>query len=307
MYYIQYVNGGSISQAEKIKLAYEIKPITLDQAKKSYLGLVNEKTIPPITSRKGNNFINYFTFLERLETVGRNGISFFDFWENKSEYMKKKYIQNLLDYQNKKGYTNLAKNLYHIFSLYFGAIGIFKPVIAMNIYHKFKPTSILDFTMGWGGRLVGACALNIPKYTGIDLNKNLEKPYIEMVKTLKELGSKTNIKLIFKDALKVDYSKIDYDMVFTSPPYYNIELYRGTNKLTKEEWSKYFYKPLFYKTYKYLKKGGLYILNIPIDVYNTILVEMLGEANKIIPMHTPRPNKLKQKEYKEYIYIWIKK
>jgi 16S rRNA G966 N2-methylase RsmD len=98
----------------------------------------------------------------------------------------------------------------------------------MDIYNRFKPTSILDFTMGWGGRLVGACAMDIPSYIGIDLNKNLIKPYEEMVKTLKELGTKTEIKLIFKDALKVDYSKLNYDCVFTSPPYYNIELYTGT-------------------------------------------------------------------------------
>ena len=32
-----------------------------------------------------------------------------------------------------------------------------------------------DPCMGWGGRLVGACALDIPKYIGIDLNKSLEK------------------------------------------------------------------------------------------------------------------------------------
>ena len=31
--------------------------------------------------------------------------------------------------------------------------------------------------------------------------------------------------MIFKSALEVDYSKLDYDLVFTSPPYYFIQKY----------------------------------------------------------------------------------
>lgn len=297
-----------LSQSEKVKLAEQIKPISQEQAKNSYLDLADEKTIPPSTSTKGNTFIDYFTFLERLETTGNKGISFWEFWENKSEYMKKNYVKNILNYLSKKGNSNAVKNLYSVFKLYFGSVGIFKPVIAMNIYQRFKPTSVLDFTMGWGGRLVGATALDIPKYIGIDLNKNLEKPYREMETTLKELGTNTNIKLIFEDALKVDYSKLDYDMVFTSPPYYNKEIYRGTNKMTEEEWDEKFYRPIFTKTWKYLKNGGHYILNVPISVYDNVLVKLLGKADIIIPMNTKRgmSKKLKQTEYKEFIYVWIK-
>ena len=55
----------------------------------------------------------------------------------------------------------------------------------MNIYCRFNPKSILDMTMGWGGRLWGAYALNIQKYTDIDLNVSLKKPYEEMVDILK--------------------------------------------------------------------------------------------------------------------------
>ena len=304
--------GGAISKSEKIKLTKEIKSISEEEAKESYLDLADEKTIPPSTSTKGNKFVDYFTFNERLETTGNKGLSFWDFWENKSEYMKKTYVKNILNYYKKEGTnanSNPVKNLYKIFKLYFGSVGIFKPVIAMSIYHRFKPTSILDFTMGWGGRLVGAAALDIPKYIGIDLNKNLEKPYREMEKTLKELGTSTDIKLIFQDALKVDYSKLDYDMVFTSPPYYNKEIYSGTDKMTEEEWNEKFYRPIFAKTWKYLKNGGHYILNVPIAVYDNVLVDLLGKADIIIPMNTKRAmsNKLKQAEYKEYIYVWVKK
>jgi len=302
------MEGAGISQTEKLKIAETIRPISKEDAVESYTELDNLKTIPPTTSRKGNEFVDYFTFLERLETKGNKGISFWEFWKDKNVYMKKQYVKNLLSYLDKGGKKDLAKDLYKVFGVYFGAPMIFKPVIAMSVYAKFKPTSVLDFTMGWGGRLVGAAALDIPNYIGIDLNKNLEKPYREMEKTLKELGTNTNIKLIFKDALKVDYSKLNYDMVFTSPPYYNVELYRGTNKMTEEEWNEKFYIPIFTKTWKYLKSGGHYILNVPSSVYENVLVKLLGKADKLIPLGNKRSiaKKLKQTEYTEYMYVWNK-
>jgi len=203
---------------------------------------------------------------------------------------------------------------YHIFNLYQSSISIFKPVLAMEIYNKFKPHTILDPTMGWGGRLVGACALDVPKYIGIDLNKDLEKPYKEMSDKLKELGTKTEIQLMFKSALNVDYSKLKYDMVFTSPPYYNIELYKGTEKQSKEEWDENFYKPLFEKTYKYLENGGHYILNVPSEVYERVCIPLLGKADILFPLKKIERGTSSSKKgdkvninYKEYIYIWRKK
>jgi hypothetical protein len=49
-----------------------------------------------------------------------------------------------------------------------------------------------------------------------------------MVKLLKP-HTDTRVKLMFKSALDVDYSKLEYDMVLTSPPYYDIEVYRNAD------------------------------------------------------------------------------
>jgi len=230
-------------------------------------------------------------------------------YKDRKELSKKKYIKGILDYYDKTlkfKETKLTKEglWWRIFNLYFGSINVFKPLIAMNMYCRYRPKSVLDFTMGWGGRLVGACALNIPRYIGIDLNKQLEKPYKEMKDTL-EKHSTTDIKLYFEDALKVDYSKLDYDMVLTSPPYYNIELYNGTKKMSKEDWDNNFYKPIFERTFKYLKKGGHYCLNIPADVYERVAVEVLGKAHEFVPL--PKSKRTGEETYKEFIYVWVKK
>jgi len=293
--------GGS----DKDKIAKKIKNITEEEAIKDYehLKTIDLKKVTNET-RIGNKFIDYFTFRQRLDTVGIKGFSYFDFIRD-TEYHKKKYIKNLLDYQ--KGEDKQIA-LYRVFKLHAGSIGLFKPLTAMEVYNRFKPKSILDFSMGWGGRLVGACALNIQNYTGIDTNKSLKEPYKKMIRLLKHLGTETNINVIFKDALSVDYSKLNYDLVLTSPPYYNVEIYEGMKPRTEEEWDLEFYAPLIAETYKYLKRGGHYVLNIPKKVYDNVCIELLGQANLKIPLKKkshPKKNS-NDKDYSEYLYVWNK-
>ena len=123
------------------------------------------------------------------------------------------------------------------------------------------------------------------------------------MQTFLEKHSKTEIKLMFEDALAVDYSKLDYDLVLTSPPYYNIELYSGTKEQSEEAWDRDFYIPLFEKTFRHLKKGGHYCLNIPADVYDKVAKKVLGKPSFKISM--PK-NARKHLNKHEYIYIWSK-
>ena len=57
----------------------------------------NSHTIGP-RSRIGNNIVDYYTFVHRLETRGKYNANFFEFLENIEEFKKKKYIQNMLNY-----------------------------------------------------------------------------------------------------------------------------------------------------------------------------------------------------------------
>ena len=296
---------GGRQDGRKKHIAKKIKNIDEEEAIRDYENL-KKADLKKVTNetRIGNKFVDHFTFLERLETVSKKGMTYFEFIKD-TEYHKKKYIQNLLKYQ--KGEDKHVA-LYRVFKLHCGSIGLFKPLTAMELYSRFKPKSVLDFTMGWGGRLVGACALDVPNYIGIDSNKQLKEPYQRMVKLLNKLGTNTKIKLMFKDALKVDYSKLDYDCVLTSPPYYNVEVYEGMLPKKDEEWEQEFYIPLFSETYKHLKKGGHYILNIPKDLYEDVCIELFGKADIKIPLkkkgHPKNSNT--EKDYTEFIYVWRK-
>jgi hypothetical protein len=253
-------------------------------------------------SKIGNNVVNRFTQTERLETIGNKGINFYDLYYNRNK-LTAPYIKRILEYMGTDARHARVKEWYKIMNLYFSSIAIFKPLIAMEVYCKYRPTTILDFTMGWGGRLVGACALNIPKYIGIDNNTQLKLPYKKMKDLMKEVST-TTLQLYFTDAVKFDYSKITYDMVLTSPPYYNIEEYEGQVRKTKDDWDKEFYEPVFTKTFDNLKKGGYYCLNIPDELYNRVAVKLFGKPTELIGLR--KTKRTANEKYSEFVYVWKK-
>lgn len=288
---------------EKNKILKHLKNINIKDVEEEYQKLteISCKDINP-RSNIGNDVVDYFTFMERLNTISSSGYNFFDIWYNRKLIQDKKWGKKLVKYYNDSNITDEYFIMYRIYNLYFGSVSIFKPIVAKYVYCKFNPTKILDFTMGWGGRLVGACSLNVEKYIGIDLNHKLIKPYRDMTKFLNK-HSTTEIELYFEDASIFDYSKLDYNFVLTSPPYYNIELYTGTKKRELEEWNEKFYKPVFTNTYKYMK-SGYYCLNIPQTVYKDVALKVLGTPYKKIIM--PKAKRTQNEKYKEYIYIWKK-
>jgi hypothetical protein len=207
-----------------------------------------------------------------------------------------------------------------VYNLYYGGINIFRPLNAYRLYMMFPScTRILDPTMGWGGRLLAAFLVShVDTYIGIDCNLSLKKPYEEMCQFLYEKRPeyKDKIQLFFQDALTIDYSALSYNMVFTSPPFYNKEIYsHNTLYKTKEEWDTHFYVPLFTKTWQHLKKGGVYALNVPEILYKRIAIQCFGgEASekielakytRVLPKTTQKRTNVGQ-SYKEYIYIWKK-
>ena len=294
----------------KEQIANKIKNITIAGATLDFSNLknigLNAKNISA-RSRIGNNVVDYFTFKERLHTRGKYDINFFEFVENIEEFKKKKFICNMLYYYDKVKNKNKTKNEYivlkEVYNICISAINIFRPIFSMEIYEKYKSECVLDFCAGWGGRLVCACALNLKKYTGIDINTSLKVPYDNMQQFMKDVST-TEIQMIFNDALNVDYSTIDYDTAFTSTPYYFLEKYENNiDYATKKEMNEKFYKPLFEKTYMHLKPGGYYVLNINKEIYEYVCVPLFGPAHEAFSLKKSK----RQNDYTEYVYVWNKK
>lgn len=298
--------------AEKIDISKKIKDIPFSKVEDEFaelqkIGICDSACHMSARSRVGNSVVDYFTFTQRLETRGKYNINYFEFISNMDFFTKKKFIANMLLYyetvKNKKKKKNNCIVLKEVYNICISAINIIRPLVYMEIYGKYKPQCILDFCAGWGGALVAASALNVEKYIGIEINHSLTEPYHKLSEYLKT-KSTTVSEMYFQDALKMDYSKLKYDFVFTSPPYYFIQKYQNnTIYESKDEMDKTFYFPLFNETYKHLSPGGRYILNINKEVYENVCLKLFGPADDTYPYKKSK----RQNDYQEIVYVWNKK
>ena len=205
-----------------------------------------------------------------------------------------------------------AKLRYAAFQLYFGSVNQFKPAIARWVYCQLgAKRGILDFSAGWGGRCLAAMSLGIP-YIGIDANREMEPTYRKMIDTL---DPDAKVTLRFQPSETVDFGAYDYDLVFTSPPYFMLEEYEKMPAYgSKEAFLERFFRPVVANAWKHLRRGGHMALNMPHEMYMAVR-DMLPPVTK--RMTLVRSNRFAQnaalgrkpgtqKESHELIYVWRK-
>lgn len=294
---------------EKIAIAKHIKDISPAQLDSDMDKLIlvgpNAHRLSE-RSTVGNNVVDYFTFVPRLATKGKYNVNFYEFLANIDTFREKKFIQNMIAYyaevKNKNNTKHPHKVLKEVYNICISAINIMRPLNCMEIYTRFQAKRVLNFCAGWGGSAVAAAALNLPAFYGVEINGDLKTPYDNMVSYLRT-KSTTEFRIDIADAASYDYSAIDYDTVFSSPPYYAIEKYANNPVYeTKAEMDERFYKPVFANSYRGLTKNGHFIINICREVYDNILVPMLGEAHVVFPLKKSK----RQNNHIELVYVWVK-
>ena len=299
-----------ITDELKTEIANKIKDITvadLEEDMEKLIQIGKDAYTMSSRSRIGNNVVDYFTFRQRLETKGKYDISFFGFIQNIEEFKQKKFIQTMLTYYKDVKNKNNTKNEYivlkEVYNICISAINIMRPLNCMEIYTKYKAKRVLNFCAGWGGSTVAAAALNLDAYYGVEINSDLKQPYDNMIQFLKTRCA-TKFENIIADAVDVDYSNMNYDTVFSSPPYYFLEKYANNVKYgSKKDMDDKFYRPLFTKTYNGLQPGGHYIINICKEVYDNVLKGLLGDAHESFPLKKSK----RQNNHTEMVYVWVKK
>jgi hypothetical protein len=297
------------TKQEKVSIAKRIKDINMENVEEDMNKLIKIGTNANMISERskiGNDVVDYFTFVQRLETKGKYDVNYFEFLVNLDTFREKKFIQTMLKYyedvKNKNKTKHEYKVLKEVYNICISAINIMRPLNCMEIYTRFNAKRVLNFCAGWGGSTVAAAALNLDDFYGIEINTDLKDPYDKMVTYLRT-KSDTNFSIHFGDAAEFDYSLIDYDTVFTSPPYYFIEKYpNNIGYKSKADMESKFYKPVFTKSYNGLKNGGHFIINICKEVYENILKNLFGEAHIVFPLKKSK----RQNNYTEMVYVWTK-
>jgi len=285
------------------KLELPLIKYTEEEILKEFNKLSNLKIDIMNQSVCGNKCSNNFFQQYRFETKKKNK-SFINVWEDANLRSK------LIIACGKLYKYKLPINISMIQSAYrhrYGSINQFKPYVASYIYQKFKPKRILDFSSGWGDRLIAAMANDID-YIGIDSNTNLKEPYKKMINFFHK-HSKSKIKIIFEKSENIDYSKLPtYDLIFTSPPYYDIEIYQNMPQYENYfEWFNEFLEKIIFNSIKYLSLSGYMVLNIPITIYNDLTTIIGPSLEQIkLPLRSfKRVYDTKNKnKYYEYLYVW---
>ena len=108
----------------------------------------------------------------------------------------------------------------------------------------------------------------------------------------------------FQDCMGVDFSKIDYDFVFTSPPYENLELYEGMTSWKSEADFYTWLIALIQKCRDNIVPTGSVCFNISIPMYEKLTQKYeYPHCHHKFPLCNKKSNRGKnQKE--EFCYTW---
>lgn len=197
-------------------------------------------------------------------------------------YWKKNYEYLINELLKRKQIVN-SENLRELIYDKCFECTLFKCTYAAHMMQKFSSTKILDFSAGWGDRLFGALASKlVTKYVAFDPNINLKPGHDEIIANYNTNNKIIDIKYIpFEQAIFTSNDK--FDLIFTSPPYFNFENYISDNQSCKtfstyESWLHDFLFVSLKKAWNVLETNGymmIHIANVKIyepkyTVYNII-------------------------------------
>ena len=324
--YEEYKKKKSIDNSIPKKMPYTYEEVfncktrSLDELKKDFNSLV--KFPADVNPRKfcGNKILYHYQMKNLLACRRGNPDwktlkEWFDDDELKEQLWKETIHRNRRD---KAPYPS-PTDVYECHRLNKGSIVLFKSSTAKYIYKLFGAKNVLDPTAGWGGRMLAAMSLGI-NYTGIDTNINMKVPYMymmdidkhmthhhdsEYISSAKYSGPRCEyrMKMIWKSCLEVDFSKSDYDLVLTSPPYSNMEIYEHmTPWKTNDDYYKEFLIPLLNKLHE--ETNCPICINVSPKIYETLIKKYkYKECDTHIDLRQQMGKQYKTKS-QDYIYIW---
>lgn len=178
----------------------------------------------------------------------------------------------------------------------------FNPMIMVWIISKtlnnIDDAKILDPSTGWGDRIIGTYAANVSgiskvsTYHGFDPNPDLVPGHAAIVQ---KLGAIHPSLQIITNGAPFEYAPLEhnfYDLVFTSPPFYNLEQYTTTeinskgqsiaSVTTYDEWLNTFYQKYLDNMFRFTKNGGHFGLYVSDFVINKIQYPLVKDTKRLV-------------------------
>jgi len=142
---------------------------------------------------------------------------------------------------------------------------MYRPQMMKLACIKYKPKYVLDPCAGWGGRMLGTVSYGAD-YIAFEPNTTT---YNNLMKIVDFLGINNKVTLICDDArnmLKYNLPKVD--MVLTSPPYFDLEVYTHedtqsiTNTTSYQDWADSFLREIIKLSISHLNENGVSCWNV---------------------------------------------
>lgn len=214
---------------------------------------------------RADGLSNHFTEIPRMDCVVNVGdkISPHDLWNNRRRQI------SINAYKLGRGtLDNFEPNWTRGIMLMksYRDCTTFNPFILVGAIHRYFPDRairILDPSMGWGDRLIGALACDVKEYVGFDPNYALHKGYDKIATMFAENTKTKFISHRFDLDTLSKQSPLEFDLAFTSPPYYNFEVYTGTEEDIKKDyatWLRDMYVPYLNDMVKSVRAGGYVVV-----------------------------------------------
>lgn len=146
----------------------------------------------------------------------------------------------------------------------------FRPTVARALLQRYSGSSetVLDFSAGYGGRLLGALTLT-RDYTGIDPDPAQLRGLTSMIKaTLAQSSAKARVIPGCAEEILPTLPKRSFSVVISSPPYFNREKYSDEPTQSYRrypsygEWKQKFLKVVLGESFRLLEKRGYLLLNV---------------------------------------------
>src|SRR3990167_8324090 len=232
----------------------------------------------PDDYEKADGISNWYTEEERIKCNFKGKKSPYDMWNDSGSAESLAENAVFEDHNAASSVEKYPKAWREaLYSVVKKECNIFNPTIMMQFLHSIgdpKEMIVLDPSSGWGDRLLAAAACEVMKYTGYDPNAGLEKKYLQVIEDFVPEDKRDYYNCLPIPFEEGDDEPEEYDVVFTSPPFYDTEhyisenqsIYKGKNLRTYQEWIDEWYFSYLQKAWGMLRKDGhmaLYIEDLP--------------------------------------------
>jgi len=290
--------------------------------------------IPPMKNRHMNNnqSVNYKNVIRNMHFKGilQDTKSGLEGVPTYLDVLKDLYLNYIIDYKlltpSASAYIEDGR-IGSVFSSFYFRASIMNPYLVYSLNKSvLKGTRIFTPTLGWSSYCFGFLECpEVVEYVGTDVLSDVCKKTQEYANVYKDKKTTIFCEPSENLAKSIQFRKKyreHFDVVFFSPPYYRLELYKGTEQSTNkyksyDEWLEGYWEETIKLCHHVLEKSGrlCYILS-GYGSDNTEQYDLLGDMNSITkkyfrlhstqPMYNKDVGSTKHKEAAEKIMIFVK-